>query len=162
MHEQEAGKAVIVRTDGTRETVDWHPDTLYKLMSGAVGGYIERVVLPKHKIEMYVNDDGYRLNLDINPLASTLYMEEYDDVPPIIGNAIIVGPTDPQGESTTLLPDRISMLHEHTIYDFFKNEEVPPGDLADDDKQFLVHESELAEAAVSETIDPIPGEEDDE
>ena len=130
---EETGKAVIIKTDGTKETIDWEYSTLLKTMQNAVDGYIELVVLNNHGIRMYCNEEGIRLGLDPNPLATQLYMEEYGLVPPVFGNVIILGPVDGEGDATGLSPEQIEVIYKHGCnISFAYYNESDESDLGDD------------------------------
>jgi len=83
--------AIVIAPDGTRTTLtpaDGREFTLPE-MQAVVGGYIELVTLNDHQ-QMWVNEDGHRLGLEINLIATQLYhmaggRPEY----PVLGTVLI-------------------------------------------------------------------------
>lgn len=56
-----------------------------RTMQTLVGGYIEAVTLPGYSARMYVNEDGLRLQMRPNHIASLLATHG------IVGTAVVVG-----------------------------------------------------------------------
>jgi hypothetical protein len=85
--------------EGDITAIDIEPDI--KTLQGIVGGYIEAVPVVRHHAHLYVNEDGLRLNLPYNRLASCLVGR------PIVGDAIVLGSQDApdEAEPTTLLAE---------------------------------------------------------
>lgn len=83
-------KAKHIKMDGTITEVTPLNGTHFQLdeLQAFVGGYIERVVTPTGE-EMYVNEEGKLLGLNINVLATKLY-GNLDDV--ICGDVILGHP----------------------------------------------------------------------
>ena len=96
-------RAVKIDTSG-QATLYLGPITLDVLQS-AVDGNIEAVTLKSDEGEfatMYLNEEGKLLGLLGNPVATFLATRYglLDDV--IVGNVIIVGPPNNEGEDTSL------------------------------------------------------------
>ena len=97
-------KAVItIKVDGTRsvesvETID------LDFLQEAVGGYIEAVGLSSYEATMYVNEEGLIRGLPMNPLASEIAGQL------LVGDVVIVGPTNEDGEDTGLSDEQIDSL----------------------------------------------------
>jgi len=83
--------ATIIAPDGRRAHLtpaDGEHFTLAE-MQAVVGGHIELVTLNEHDL-MFVNEDGHRLGLTFNPVATALYHEaggrpEY----PVLGTVLL-------------------------------------------------------------------------
>lgn len=95
---QKPVKAALLRSDGTTEII-----TLSSLESfqDAVGGFIEAIAL--RDATMYVNEEGKLNGLPVNSNANVIARAfgsriSYDDL--IVGDVIIVGPTDDYGCDT--------------------------------------------------------------
>ena len=76
----------------------------YETMREAVGGYIAPVRCP-HGDEVYVHDEGLLIGLD--PNMGAMLVAQYQ---PLVGNAIVCGPLDDEGEHTPLTPQVVAFL----------------------------------------------------
>ena len=77
------------------------PDTL-EALQGLVGGYIEGVF--GEEAVIYVNEEGLLLNLPFNRTAS-LVARQFTGLGHVcFGPAVIVGPSDPDGNNTHVRP----------------------------------------------------------
>lgn len=101
-------KAVIIKTDGSSNAVEFDNSTSYDVMRGAVGGLIERVELPAHEIEMYVNEEGKILRLPINAKATELWAASFGATDIICGDVILVGAIDDEGDNASLTDEQVS------------------------------------------------------
>ena len=79
--------ASIIKTDGGTQSVDLVKGNPAKLdqMGEIVGGFIERVRLHNGD-DMWVNEEGQRLNLEHNTLASEIAKRD------IVGDVIVTYP----------------------------------------------------------------------
>lgn len=93
-------KFVVIPTAGPARVEDAKPEDL-SFFQNAVGGYIEVVVLPRGDALMVVNEEGKLTHLPINRRATLLYPGDI-----IVGDVVIVGPPDEEGEFTAA-PDYI-------------------------------------------------------
>lgn len=76
----------------------------YKVMSNAVGGYIEHVSVfcADRSLDMWVNEEGLLQRLPYNPLATYLYQKRTgSDDALIVGDAIITS-SNSQGDTLPL------------------------------------------------------------
>ena len=94
---------ITIKVDGTKsvesvETID------RDFLQGAVSGYIEAVNLPPYEATMYVNEEGLIRGLHINALASEIAGQL------LVGDVVIVGPTNENGEDTGLSDEQIASL----------------------------------------------------
>lgn len=101
------GFAIKISTDNEIVVVE-DANTLEQLQE-AVGGYVERVsaTLNGVRIDMWVNEDGIALRLPLNRLGTKIYHtwpNAKRAMLPILGNVIITGGTDSQGETLPLTP----------------------------------------------------------
>lgn len=91
--------ATILRTDGTvTETrpADGREYTLTELQA-AVGGYIEALRTPDGRY-MFLNEDGKRLDLPLNELATELMRGRIADDDYIVGDVILCTLVEAGGE----------------------------------------------------------------
>jgi hypothetical protein len=101
-----------INTDGSTLILDLDGAAgSYGTLRTAVGGLIEYVPLPG--CEMVVNEEGKYNGSKRNIVATSLFEQAYGagtDV--IMGNVVIVGLTDDEGETTALNPLAIDLLQE--------------------------------------------------
>lgn len=111
--------AVIIRTDGSKEVVEFDQDSSYNVISTAVGGLIECVTLhDKEGVDMWVNESGKIEGLDQNPTATALWVDMYDLTDVICGDVIITGGSDEEGFTLGLTDEQVKtfMAYDRTIW----------------------------------------------
>lgn len=106
-------KALKISTTGEVEVIDFEQNTLEVLQS-AVGGWIEAIYLPSiENATMWLNEEGKLIGLPHNSYAQTLWNAEYGkDTDYIVGNVVITGGVDDEGESLGLADITIASLTE--------------------------------------------------
>jgi hypothetical protein len=69
-----------------------------------VGGWVEAVGIPDTGTSIYLNEEGKLVGLPVNARASRLAHEHHAVRPTdfIVGDVVVVGPVDAQGEETGL------------------------------------------------------------
>ena len=89
----------------------FNAENSYKQLSEAVGGYIERAIIPEPlfkdpncSIDCFVNEEGLLEGLPINQRLTALCTKSYGDI--LVGDAIFVG-HDAEGE-TVGLPEAVA------------------------------------------------------
>jgi hypothetical protein len=105
-------KAVVIRTDNSKQVVEFTNDTSYKTLSEAVGGYIECVYLHNRNLDLWLNEEGKITGLPVNPKATGLWMEMYGLTDMIVGDVIITGTADEEGYTTGLTDEEVTQLLE--------------------------------------------------
>lgn len=103
-------KALIVRTTGAVEVKDLVVGDSYNLISGAVGGWIECVSLPTLGVDMWVNEEGKLIGLPVNTAGTALWESEYGRTDIIVGDIIITGGVDDEGDTLGLTEEAIESL----------------------------------------------------
>lgn len=103
-------KAVIVTVSGTKSVIDFPGEDAYKTLSSAVEGYIQPVYLPSKEVDMWVHEEGKIINLPINSFGTELWEENYGFSDVILGNIIITGLTDDNGDTLGLTDEQVSMF----------------------------------------------------
>lgn len=83
----------------------------YKLLSNAVGGYIECVHL-RNGIDMWCNEDGIALGLDYNPTATAIYWSNFGFMTGQIFGNVIFTSCDGMGETIGLTKEQGDYLRE--------------------------------------------------
>jgi hypothetical protein len=100
-------KALIVRASKSIQTVDLDaPEGSYRVISDAVGGYIEAVSLDDD-LTMYVNEEGKLDGLPLNLLATLLFRTRFGATDIIMGDAILVGGVDDEGDDLGLSDSKL-------------------------------------------------------
>lgn len=106
-------RAVLIQPDGSVEPAFIRPDPSRNLdelqiMQDYVGGYLayyEWNRVPNTTV--LVDKDGISKKLPFNPLAHTVFGSALD---PILGNALIMGPTDEEGDMHGLTVDQVNIF----------------------------------------------------
>ena len=99
-------KAVIITTEGTKSVVEFEIGDSYKLLSNSVGGMIECVGLGD--ADLWCNENGIAEGLPLNMIASAIYSETFNASNPILGNVIITGGADEEGETLGLTDEQVA------------------------------------------------------
>lgn len=83
-------KGIVITTSGNISIQDFG-SPIHETVGAIVGGYIEvvRPALLKEPYCMIANEDGYGMNLPINPIGSYLYGTGYHGAP-ILGDVVIM------------------------------------------------------------------------
>ena len=92
-------QGVVIEPNGTATAVEL--DSTLQALWDTIGGYVERVVLVDGA-DMFVNEDGLRLQLAPNPLADALVKshQQHKTLGVILGTALVLGAVDHRGDST--------------------------------------------------------------
>lgn len=99
-------KAVVISTDGHKGVVEFEFGKSYELLSNAVGGMIECVGLKD--ADLWCNENGIAEGLELNMIASAIYSEAFNASNPILGNVIITGSVDAEGETLGLTDEQVA------------------------------------------------------
>jgi hypothetical protein len=112
-------QAVIIKTTGERKVVFFTNETSYKVLSEAVGGYIECVSL-RENLDLWVNEEGRLNGAEPNRIASEIfayvYPEVVDEIPKhlrnhaIVGDVILTGGTDDEGFTLGLSDTQVAEI----------------------------------------------------
>jgi hypothetical protein len=104
-------KAVIISTEGHKSVVEFDFGKSYQLLSDAVGGMIECVGLKD--ADLWCNENGISEGLDLNMIASAIYSDAFGAGNPILGNVIITGSADDEGETLGLTDEQVAYWLEY-------------------------------------------------
>jgi hypothetical protein len=102
----EKQKAVIITTDGDKSVVEFDFGKSYQILSDAVGGMIECVGL--EDADVWCNENGIAEGLPLNMIASAIYSDAFNASNPILGNVIITGSCDDEGETLGLTDEQVA------------------------------------------------------
>ena len=107
----EKQKAVIISTEGHKSVVEFEFGKSYQILSDAVGGMIECVGLKD--ADLWCNENGIAEGLDLNMIASAIYSDAFNASNPILGNVIITGSVDAEGETLGLTDEQVAYWLEY-------------------------------------------------
>lgn len=110
-------KALVLTTDNTVEVEqDTDEFVSYATLSRAVGGMIEAVTLP-NGLTLWVNEEGKMDGLPVNDYATRLFASAFGaGIDIIVGNAIITGGADDDGETLGLTDKQIADLVAELLF----------------------------------------------
>ncbi|MEU3323892.1 DUF3846 domain-containing protein [Streptomyces sp. NPDC006785] len=113
--EQKNTHALILRTNGEFEIIDWpatgargHLETLYCAIDCNAVDAVD--ISPT--LTMWLNDEGLITGAPINRSATILYALHNEPTQHYVGNVVITGGTDRHGETLGLTKDEIASLVE--------------------------------------------------
>jgi hypothetical protein len=106
--------ALVIKTDGTKEVVLFSEDTFLKRAQGVVGGWIQLVPLHSKGIDLYLNEEGKLNGLPQNPIATALWSEDYGLTDYIVGDVIITGGVNDEGETIGLTNGQLATLWDYS------------------------------------------------
>jgi Domain of unknown function (DUF3846) len=98
------------------ETEDKHEHTILTVMQNTVGGFVE-AVYPRSLFPLVLicNEDGMREELKPNLDLRGEIINRY-----VLGNVLVIGPADENGESQSLTPEEVEKakkwLDERAVY----------------------------------------------
>ncbi|MET9097192.1 DUF3846 domain-containing protein [Streptomyces cyaneofuscatus] len=112
---QENRHALILRTNGEFEIIDWpatgarsHLETLYR----AIDCHAVDAVEISPTLTMWLNDEGVITGAPINRSATILYALHNEPTQHYVGNVVLTGGIDRHGETLGLTNDEIAALVE--------------------------------------------------
>lgn len=106
-------QAVVIKTDGTKDIVEFEVGNSFDLIQKSVGGYFQVIGLPKSNADLWVNEEGKINRLPQNPLATGLWVDEFGYTDAICGNVIITGGVDENGETLGLTLEQVAKFMNH-------------------------------------------------
>jgi hypothetical protein len=116
-------KAVIIKTDGSKSVAEFNNDTCYDLLRTTVGGLIECITLRNVEFcDMWVNEEGKLTGLAQNPTATALWVDMYGTSDVIMGDVIITGGSDDEGETLGLTDSLVDYFLQYNREIFFLGE----------------------------------------
>lgn len=101
--------AIIIKTTGETEIVDFSTDSL-AVLQNAVGGWVQAIDL-NDNLTLWVNEEGKLDGLPHNPLAQNFFDLRFGtgaDI--IVGNAVLTGGVDSNGDTLGLDDDTVQSL----------------------------------------------------
>jgi len=109
-------KAILAKTDGSMEIVDFDESNSYDIIKEAIGGGTFACVTIRHEdtgtvFDMWIDDDGKLVeNPQVNQLGTILWMSNYGMTDVIMGDIIITRGPDSEGRTLGLTDSDIEMI----------------------------------------------------
>jgi len=106
---------LIIKTDGTMSIAETDLTDGLEFLQGVVGGWVQVVGLPAESNEtesvaLWLNEEGKFSGLEYNSLASYLWERSYGMTDVIMGDVVLTGGADEDGESVGLSDAQLSDL----------------------------------------------------
>jgi hypothetical protein len=89
-------QALVIKTTGEVGVVSFTAETEYEVLKKAVGGYLE-IIRFSPSITMWTNEEGKLDRLPVNHRATALWTYYYGATDIIVGDVVITGGTDTDG-----------------------------------------------------------------
>jgi hypothetical protein len=103
--------ALRINTDFTTEVLDLSSNE-YNQLRDAVGGLIQPVDL-KPDLTLWCNEEGKLINgMEVNVIGTHLYEKSYAMTDVIMGNIVLTGGTDDEGETLPLPSTWLAYVEE--------------------------------------------------
>ena len=103
--------ALRINTDFTTEVLDLSSNE-YNQLRDAVGGLIQPVDL-KPDLTLWCNEEGKLINgMEVNVIGTHLYEKSYSMTDVIMGNIVLTGGTDDEGETLPLPSTWLAYVEE--------------------------------------------------
>ena len=103
--------ALRINTDFTTEVLDLSSDE-YAQLRDAVGGLIQPVDL-KPDLTLWCNEEGKLINgMEVNVIGTHLYEKSFAMTDVIMGNIVLTGGTDDEGETIALPSTWLAYVEE--------------------------------------------------
>ena len=98
------GNVLVIETNGSMYVGN---EISLELLQKQVGGWVQVVALPNESddtdsVALWMNEEGKYSGLAINTLATELWVRSYGKTDVIVGNVVITGGTDSDGETLFL------------------------------------------------------------
>jgi hypothetical protein len=114
------GKVIILKADGGNQldVKEIVTDDSYKMLSDAVGGYIEALTLGvvegERRVTVWLNEEG-----KLNNLPPNFALVEGENIYDIVMGDIIITSTDDEGETVGLTDKEIEFVRERFNFNLF-------------------------------------------
>lgn len=99
-------KALVITTAGAVEVIE---EISLKVLQGKVGGWVQAVDL-KPNLTLWCNEEGKMNGLAVNDFATELWESVYGATDIIVGDVVLTGGADDEGETLGLTDNQIEAL----------------------------------------------------
>jgi hypothetical protein len=105
-------KVITISTLGEVAVAEMPSETEYNFLNTSVGGWIEMVRLERELegVILWVNEEGKIDGLPYNDLATLVWEMSYGQTDIIVGNAVLTGDTDDEGETLSLTDEQVAKV----------------------------------------------------
>jgi len=111
-------KALVVRTSGEIDTVEFAGDAALSVLQEGVGGWVQAVELDGD-LTLWVNEEGKLADLPHNPFAQALWNERYGYYTDyIVGDIVLTGGVGAEGETLGLSDEQVETLSQRSALEF--------------------------------------------
>jgi hypothetical protein len=102
----------VIKVDGSMQIHDVSELDEYEFLSGVVGGYIQSVFLDNEmrEISLWCNEEGKLVGLPLNAVATAIWEESYGATDIIVGDVVLTGLADDEGDTLGLSDDDVAKL----------------------------------------------------
>lgn len=87
------------------QVLDLTEDSLSK-MQAVVDGYVQCVDLTE-QVSLWCNEEGKMNGLPVNRVGTSMWIEQYGETDIIVGNIVLTGGADDEGELLSLTPEAL-------------------------------------------------------
>jgi hypothetical protein len=105
-------KAIQILTDGTINVLEFDNANSLEVLQKGVGGWVEAVDFPKLNLTMWLNEEGKLTGLEPNPSGTMLWWSTYGQTDHIVGDIVLTGMTDDEGDTQGLTPEQVAQFTE--------------------------------------------------
>lgn len=103
-------KAVVIGFDESIEVLDLDAEQgSLKVLQDAVDGWVQVVDLAP-TLSIWVNEEGKMNGLPYNGIATAIYQDRFGAVDIIVGNAVLTGGTDDEGDTIGLTDEQVARI----------------------------------------------------
>jgi hypothetical protein len=105
-------QVVVIKSNGEVSAEQVENSNEYDFLSNAVAGWIQAVDLAEdlEGLTLWVNEEGKLNGLPYNQKATYLWEKSYGFTDVIVGDVVITGGTDFQGETKSLTDEQVLSL----------------------------------------------------
>jgi hypothetical protein len=105
-------KVITISTLGEVAVAEMPSENEYNFLNTSVGGWIEMVRLERELegVILWVNEEGKIDGLPYNDLATLVWEMSYGQTDIIVGNAVLTGDTDDEGETLSLTDEQVAKV----------------------------------------------------
>ena len=110
-------KFAVIKTTGEIDFHDVSSEGEYDFLSGSVGGSIQSVYLGNDfdGFNLWCNEEGKLEGLPFNALATELWENSYGKTDMIVGDVVVTGGADDEGETIGLSQEQMDKLAQFFV-----------------------------------------------
>ena len=102
--------ALVIGMDESLEVIDLDaPEGSLKVLQNAVDGYVQAIDLNRD-LTMWANEEGKLEGMMTNSIATAIFQARFGMVDIIVGNAVLTGGVDDEGETIGLTEPQVEQL----------------------------------------------------